>query len=127
MPKIKIMSEIRSATQVSSEKVGRKWTPVKDKYKDICLSCPYEECKSGQCDLTGYKTTAQKKQSLNTNRIKEIREQRGLTRGELSRRAGLNRGYLYHVENGSNPCAQNKAKIASALGVDVSEIFYSEK
>lgn len=42
-----------------SKKRGKEWKPVKDKYTDVCLECPYTSCKSGQCDLTGNKKRAE--------------------------------------------------------------------
>ena len=55
------------------------------------------------------------------NKIREIREEQGITQVELAHKAGLSMGYLSHLENGSrdNPSYQAMVKIAKALNVPI--------
>lgn len=57
------------------------------------------------------------------NRIKEVREQRGLQQKELANQVGLSAPYLHDLENnrrGAKP--ETLQRIADALGVPVAEL-----
>ncbi|NPV72890.1 MAG: helix-turn-helix transcriptional regulator [Pelotomaculum sp.] len=58
-------------------------------------------------------------------RLKEIREAKGLTQIELARRANLTQPFISELENGvkSNPSYQALQKLATALGISVSELL----
>lgn len=59
------------------------------------------------------------------NKIREIREEQGITQVELAHKAGLSMGYLSHLENGSrsNPSYQTMTRIAKALNKEIGEVF----
>lgn len=58
------------------------------------------------------------------SRIKEIREQRGISQKNLSYSADLDRSYIASVENGQrNISIVNLEKIAQALSVSLNELF----
>jgi transcriptional regulator with XRE-family HTH domain len=54
-------------------------------------------------------------------KVKELRESRGWTQGELAERAGLSRSYLCTLEGGKvgNPSGSVMTGLATALGVDI--------
>lgn len=55
--------------------------------------------------------------------VRELRLERGLTQRELAEAADLNVTWLSHIEAGRpNPAWGTVARIASALGVPVSEL-----
>lgn len=58
-------------------------------------------------------------------KIKELREQQGLTQGQLAREAALSQGYLSQLEMGvvNKPSASVLLRISKALGIDVNELF----
>lgn len=57
-------------------------------------------------------------------RIKELRNQRGLTQEKLARRAGLSPGYLARLEIGMHdPQMSTLLKLAKALGVKVAQLL----
>ena len=57
-------------------------------------------------------------------RIKELRQAKGLSQEELAFKAGVHRTYLGGIERGErNPALKNIAAIAEALGVSLSELF----
>ena len=60
-----------------------------------------------------------------TNKLKQIREERGMPISELSRRSGLCRQTIYNIEGNPNRNldAKTMEAIAAALGVKVSVIF----
>ncbi|HEX9220841.1 MAG TPA: helix-turn-helix transcriptional regulator [Gemmatimonadaceae bacterium] len=61
---------------------------------------------------------------LFSERVKELREKRGVSQQRLSELAGLNRNYVSDVERGRrNPCLGNIVKLAEALDVAPSELF----
>lgn len=61
---------------------------------------------------------------LFSERLKELREKRGVSQQRLSELAGLNRNYVSDVERGRrNPCLGNIVKIAEALDVAPGELF----
>lgn len=59
------------------------------------------------------------------NKIKEIREKKGITQGELARLTGLSVGYICHLERGSraNPSYNTMVVISKALNEDVAVVF----
>lgn len=60
-------------------------------------------------------------------RIKELREQRGMSQAELARKAGITRVTLWRLESGDGKVAMTRTlmKIANALSVEVRELFYT--
>lgn len=61
---------------------------------------------------------------LFSERVRELREKRGVSQQRLSELAGLNRNYVSDVERGRrNPCLGNIVKIAEALDVAPGELF----
>lgn len=59
-------------------------------------------------------------------RIKEIIKAKGITAKELAAKIGISEGALSLAING-NPTVETLEKIASALGVEVSELFAAPK
>ena len=60
------------------------------------------------------------------NRIKEIREQKGLTQEDVAKKAGISPNYYAKIERGTiNTSIEKANKISKALGVKVSDIFPS--
>lgn len=56
--------------------------------------------------------------------LKRIREEKGMTQGDICRATGFDRGYISRVENGEkNPTLLNLEKIAKALGVKLEELI----
>lgn len=56
-------------------------------------------------------------------RLKQLREERGLSQEGLADRAELDRTYISLLERGKrNPGLMNLLRLASALGIDVSEL-----
>ncbi|MDR3425814.1 helix-turn-helix transcriptional regulator [Silvimonas sp.] len=56
--------------------------------------------------------------------LRRLRAERGLTQEIFAADSGLDRGYISGVERGvRNPSATVLARIADALGADVSELF----
>jgi transcriptional regulator with XRE-family HTH domain len=61
-------------------------------------------------------------------RLREMREARKLSQGDIERRTGLFRSYISRVENGHNvPTVQTLEKYAQAFGVPVYELLHSGK
>lgn len=61
-------------------------------------------------------------------RIKELREEQGMSQKDLSYAADLDRSYIASVENGQrNISIVNIEKIAIALGVSLKELFNNVK
>jgi transcriptional regulator with XRE-family HTH domain len=57
-------------------------------------------------------------------RVRELREQRGLSQEQLAHESGLHRTYVGGIERGErNPSLINIARIATALDVHISELF----
>lgn len=65
------------------------------------------------------------KKGWKMNKIREIREEQGITQVELAHKAGLSMGYLSHLENGSrsNPSYQTMTRISKALNKEIGEVF----
>jgi transcriptional regulator with XRE-family HTH domain len=58
-------------------------------------------------------------------RVRELRQAKGLSQEELAFRAKVHRTYLGSIERGErNPALKNIAAIAKALEVSLSELFY---
>jgi transcriptional regulator with XRE-family HTH domain len=58
-------------------------------------------------------------------RLKELREQKGLTQGDIENRTGLLRCYVSRVENGHTvPSVPTLEKLARALEVPLYRLFY---
>ena len=61
-------------------------------------------------------------------RLRELREAKKLSQGDIERRTGLFRSYTSRVENGHNiPSVQTLEKYAQAFGVPVYELLYGGK
>lgn len=57
-------------------------------------------------------------------RLKQIREHRDWSQGEIEKRTGLLRAYLSRVENGHTvPTLETLEKWSQALGVSMAELF----
>lgn len=58
------------------------------------------------------------------SRLREIREQKGLTKVELSRRSGVALSYIHSIENDEkSPTVRTLNKLALALGVHPGELL----
>lgn len=62
------------------------------------------------------------------NRVKEIREELGMSQEELSEKSGVSRTTISGLENGIIDVITNITleKIASALGKKVPEVFFQD-
>lgn len=61
------------------------------------------------------------------NKMKRIREEKGMSFLNLSRETGISERYLRFIEKGErNPSIKTAATIASALNTTVDEIFLNE-
>ncbi len=59
------------------------------------------------------------------DRLKELREQKNLSQGDIEKRTGLLRCYVSRVENGHTvPAVETLEKFARALEVPVYQLFY---
>ncbi len=57
-------------------------------------------------------------------RVRELRQEQGLSQEELAFKSGVHRTYLGGIERGErNPSLKNISAIAQALGVDLPELF----
>ena len=57
-------------------------------------------------------------------RMRKLRQAKGLSQEELAFKSGVHRTYLGGIERGErNPSLKNIAAIAKALGVTLSELF----
>ena len=63
------------------------------------------------------------------NKIKQIREEKGLTMKKLSEISNVSAGYICHLENGTrtHPSIEVMEKIAKALNKTIFEIFFSQQ
>jgi transcriptional regulator with XRE-family HTH domain len=58
-------------------------------------------------------------------RIRQLRQQKGLSQGDIERSCGLLRCYTSRVENGHTvPSLETLEKFATALGIPLYELFY---
>ncbi|PWB38334.1 MAG: DNA-binding protein [Parcubacteria group bacterium] len=56
--------------------------------------------------------------------VRRIREEKGMTQGDLCRKLALDRAYLSNVESGKkNPTLATIERLAEALGVSVDELL----
>ncbi len=56
--------------------------------------------------------------------IRRIREEKGMSQGDICQITGMDRGYISRVESGSkNPTISNLEKIAKALKVNPDELL----
>jgi transcriptional regulator with XRE-family HTH domain len=71
------------------------------------------------------KATAEERLKKNFgNRLRELRNEKGLSQEALAFACGLDRTYIGGIERGErNPSLVNIHKIAEALGVSVKELF----
>ena len=60
-------------------------------------------------------------------RIRELRETKGITQEELSRKSHVSRATIWALECGENKITTTKTllKIAEALGVEMETLFYA--
>lgn len=60
-----------------------------------------------------------------TNRVAEIRKERGLSQQELAEKSNVSRPYLSVIETNQNKTVSNSVmfRIAEALGVGIETIF----
>lgn len=59
------------------------------------------------------------------NKIREIREQLGITQGQLAVQANVSQGYLSQLENGEvkNPSAGVLLRVATAMHIEPDDLF----
>ncbi|MEK7589258.1 MAG: helix-turn-helix transcriptional regulator [Patescibacteria group bacterium] len=56
--------------------------------------------------------------------LKRIRTEKKMSQGDISRKLGMDRGYISGVENGKrNPTVATVEKLANALGISVDELL----
>ena len=59
-------------------------------------------------------------------RLRQIREQKGLSQGDIEERTGLLRCYVSRVENGHTvPSLETLERFAGALDIQLHEMFYT--
>lgn len=56
-------------------------------------------------------------------RIAELRKKKRLTQEKAAEKAGIHRAYYWDIENGRNISIKTAYTLASALGVDLFELF----
>lgn len=57
-------------------------------------------------------------------RVRELRQEKGLSQEQLAQLCGLHRNYIGGIERGErNPSLLNIGRIAQALGVEIAELF----
>jgi transcriptional regulator with XRE-family HTH domain len=62
------------------------------------------------------------------DRIRQLREQKGITRGEIEQFSGLDQSYLARIEQGRTvPPLETLERIAAALAVPLYWLFYAEE
>ncbi len=60
-----------------------------------------------------------------SDRLRELREQKNLSQGDIEKRTGLLRCYISRVENGHTvPAIETLEKLARALEVPLYQLFY---
>lgn len=62
------------------------------------------------------------------NRLRQFREEKGWTQGQLSEKSGVSRVTINGIENGKIQVAKTDtlAKLADALGKSISAVFFSQ-
>ena len=60
------------------------------------------------------------------NKIKKIRNEKGITLEKLANLAGISPGYLCHLERGNrkNPSIEVMNNISNALNKSIAEVFF---
>jgi transcriptional regulator with XRE-family HTH domain len=59
-------------------------------------------------------------------RIRKLREQKGLSQGDIERQTGMLRGYISRVEHGhTTPSVETLQRFAAALDVPMYRLFYT--
>jgi len=59
-------------------------------------------------------------------RIRRLREQKGLSQGDIERQTGMLRGYISRVEHGhTTPSVETLQRFAAALDVPMYRLFYN--
>ena len=59
------------------------------------------------------------------NMIQKIRKEKGITKTELAKRAGINIGHLTHIEKGErNPSPETAVNFCKVLDCQFDEIFF---
>ena len=59
-------------------------------------------------------------------RIRRLREQKGLSQGDIERQTGMLRGYISRVEHGhTTPSVETLQRFAGALDVPMYRLFYN--
>lgn len=62
------------------------------------------------------------------DRLREIREKKNLSQGDIEKRTGLLRYYISRIENGHTvPGMETLEKLARAFGVPLYQLFYDGK
>jgi transcriptional regulator with XRE-family HTH domain len=62
------------------------------------------------------------------DRLRELRESKNLSQGDIEKRTGLLRAYISRVENGHTvPAIETLEKLARALEVPLYQLFYDGK
>jgi transcriptional regulator with XRE-family HTH domain len=62
------------------------------------------------------------------DRLKDLRESKNISQGEIERRTGLLRCYISRVENGHTvPAIETLEKMARALEVPLYQLFYDDE
>jgi repressor LexA len=56
-------------------------------------------------------------------KLKRIRESKNFSREDVASAAGTTATTIYRIENGTQPTAENLAKIAKALGISIDELL----
>jgi len=65
---------------------------------------------------------------LLADRLRAIREAKKLSQGDIEKRSGLKRSYIFRVENGhAVPAVETLEKMARALEVPLYQLFYEGK
>lgn len=58
-------------------------------------------------------------------RIRQLREQKGLSQGDIERSSGMLRAYISRVEHGHTvPSLESLERFAAALGIPLYQLFY---
>lgn len=62
-------------------------------------------------------------------KIKEARMKAGMTQSELAEKSGVSRSIISDIETGKRDVTSTRtlSKIASALGVNIGDIFFASK
>ena len=61
------------------------------------------------------------------NKIKQIREQKGLSRSQVSKASGVWQKNLIDIENGKDVTLSTLRKIAAAMNCEVSDLVQEER